>query len=184
MFPTQRMLERGLIQFEPFSATAMAIYAAASAVSAGIGAISSIQSGRRASNIEKQNAVIAGQRASAEAKKHREDTIRRLGTTRAAFGASGVDMLGTPDDVMRDNELTAGRENALILWGGLGQSTDHLNRAKSARAQGISGGIAGFGQMAGSLLTAGYSYNQMTNPPRVDLGGGGFNGQFYPGERP
>lgn len=153
--PTQRMLEHGSIHFDPLT-----ILMGASLAFSGFGAVSSVISGHRSAQREEQNAVIAQQRAQSEAKKHREDTLRRMGTTRAAFGASGADLTGTVDDVAADDLLTANRENSMILWGGLGQASDHNSRASAARQQGWSSAISQVGQGLGTYLTASYSYDQ------------------------
>jgi len=127
-------------------AVAPLIFAGLAAAGSGIGAIAAIQSGRASAKIEKQNAIIAQQRAIAEAGQHRIDTMRKLGSTRAAYGASGVELTGSASDVLSDDALTAGRENSLILWGGQAEANSARMRGNAARAR-------GYGQGASTLLT-------------------------------
>jgi hypothetical protein len=138
-------------------AVAPLIFAGLAAAGSGIGAIAAIQSGRASAQIEKQNAIIARQRAVAEAGQHRIDTLRMLGTTRAAYGASGAQLTGSASDVLSDDAVTAGRENAMILWGGEGE-------ANAARSRGIAARSRGYGQGASTLLTgAADSYDRFSS---------------------
>ena len=133
---------------------------AASGAAGVVGAIGAIQSGRNSREIEKANATIAAQRALSEAEQHRIDTQRKLGSTRAAYGASGVGIAGTPMEVLGDDILTASRENELILWGGRSESIGHSMRGKAAQTAGIGQGISTLGNAAGTVLTGAYSYKK------------------------
>lgn len=132
----------------------------ASAASTAAGAATAIVSGIASKKNADRNAVIARQQAMAEAEQHRLDTIRRMGATRAAFGSSGVDSTGSPEEVLGDDALSAGRQNSLILYGGKIDADRQKIAGRNAMFSGIGEGIAGFGKAGGTLLTGMYSYDR------------------------
>lgn len=142
------------------TATLLIYGAIASAASTAVGAVSAIQSGINSNRIAKQNAIAAKRRAEAEAEQHRLDTIRRIGQTRAAYGASGVELTGSVDEALGDDALTAGRQSSLILYDGKMEAARFRAKGRQSLGEGIGRGIGGFGESAGTLLTGAYRYQK------------------------
>lgn len=148
--------------------------AAASALSGVIGAIGAIQSANAQAaaseynaKVSERNQVIADQnrkisvrQAEIDAEEKRRETRRTLSSIRAAYGSSGVELAGSPLDVLEDSafegEVDAARieyegrirnrEGAIQMLGLQEQaSLDRMN-ARSARSAGYinaAGAIAG-----------------------------------------
>lgn len=121
-----------------------------------------------------RNAEAAILQAAAEEERLRTDRERRISATRAAFGASGVQLQGSPLDVIADQVMTAEEDALLIRFGGelaaqqarltgailarrelqtaLGVETTGQLRADALRAQGTASLISGIGGAAGTAL--------------------------------
>ena len=125
-------------------------------VSAGTQILGGIAAANQASfeaDVAKGNAQIAKQQAAMEAERLRRDTQRRLGATKAAFGASGVTLAGAPIEVIAD-QASVGEEDAqLILFGGQAKSRQELANAAGAKSRGQQSLIGGLGSAAGTGLT-------------------------------
>lgn len=135
---------------------------AASAAISAVGSIRQAQATAAAANYNAQvadrNATVARQQAAADEVRQRSVNSRRLGSIRAAYGASGVTMEGTPLEVLEDSAaqaeldaLTIRYKGELAAIGANDEATLQRSRAKNARAE---GNISA----AGTLLRAGASY--------------------------
>lgn len=113
-----------------------------------------------AQEVGERNAQAILAQAGAEETRLRRDRARRLGATRAAFGAAGVQVEGTPLDVLADQVATAEEEALLIRHGGVvGAENARIGGAIRARDQRIAAGQAKQ-QGATSLLGAGFSIGE------------------------
>lgn len=126
--------------------------------------------------LAERNAQAAIQQAGAVETRLRRDRDRRIESTRAAFGASGVQFQGSPLEVIADEALEAEEDALLIRFGGvqaaqqarlagailarreeqeaLGFATTGQVRADALRASGTASLIGGFGKAGQSLLLA------------------------------
>lgn len=103
----------------PVSATTLLIVATAvSAVGTVVGAIGQSNADKFNSQVAAQNATVAQQQAQAAAKMQRENALKALGATTAAYGASGVSMEGSPLDVLANSASNAERDRQNILYQG------------------------------------------------------------------
>lgn len=125
-------------------------------------------------DLAERNAQAAIQQAAAEEVRLRRDRGRRIESTRAAFGAAGVQVQGSPLEVLADEAMEAEEDALLVRFGGeqeaqrvrlagdilarrelqiaLGVETTGQNRAASLRAQGTASLISGFAGAAGTAL--------------------------------
>lgn len=125
-------------------------------------------------DLAERNAQAAIDRAAAEEVRLRRDRDRRIESTRATFGASGVQIQGSPLEVLADEAMEAEEDALLIRFGGervaeqarltgailarrelqtaLGVETSGQLRADALRASGTASLIGGFGQAGRSLL--------------------------------
>lgn len=130
---------------------------------AGLKALGSIQQGNAAANASKYNARVAEQNANMSLEQSREQSrLRRvearkvIGASRAAYGASGVVMEGSPLDALEESIYTSEMEAMNAEYQGQVEATNYRNQAKmyrvTARNQRIQGYIG-----AASSLAGGYS---------------------------
>lgn len=95
------------------TATALAIAAiATTAIGTGVATYSAVQQGRAqeaaskySAAVDRNNAQMAADRARFESERIRKRNLLVRGRQRAAYAKSGVEISGTPDDVMFDSEL-------------------------------------------------------------------------------
>lgn len=141
-------------------------------ISAGVTAVGALMSASAASNAAKYNAAvaernakIARQQAAAEEERSRLDAMRKLGSIRAGYGASGVAMEGTPLKVLEDSAMEAELDALTIRYNGelkaMGFESDaalERKRASSAMTTGIfkagSALLTGAGKTYGAGSTA------------------------------
>lgn len=96
------------------------------------------QSAQFAQALAERNAAAAEQQAAAEEMRLRRDRARRLGLTRAGFGAAGVQLAGTPLDVLADEAAEAEEEALLVRFRGrVGAQEARLRGGMEARSQTI-----------------------------------------------
>lgn len=145
----------------------------ASAVSGVVGAIGAIQAGNaqaaaseynarvseRNQAVAEQNRQIAVRTAEIDAEDKRRENRRQLGAIRAAYGSSGLEMAGSPLDVLEDSaiemELDAQRieyEGRMRSREGALQALGYSEDARLSRMQGKAAKTAGYIGAAGSLL--------------------------------
>jgi len=166
----------------------LTIMAGASLALGAFGTISSAmgqaQQGAQAQAFANQNAMImqgralqAENEARARADIQARDTARKLAATKAAYGASGVDVNdGTPLDVLSDQATEGELQRQLILYGGATQSQAYLQQAGLTRMQGQAAADAGNTAAGTTLLTgtarAGMgAYNLFGGSGQINSGG-------------
>lgn len=118
-----------------------AITATLLAASTAVSAIGAITNGQATASADKYNAQIATQnatsatdQASAAAEIQQEQSRRAIGSTTAAYGASGITMDGTPLDVLANSASTAERDRQTILYKGQLQAAGYTDQAQLDRA--------------------------------------------------
>lgn len=148
--------------------------AVASVAGFGISAMSAMSQGQAASNaanynaqvarnnaiIQQQNAEIARQQGEAEAAKQRRLSRLKLGQTRAAYGAAGVTIEGSPFDIL-DQEATdlILKEKEILYNAGLAErryniaANAEIGNVGLETARGASALSAGYTSAAGTLLS-------------------------------
>lgn len=130
-----------------------ALLLAGTAISAGGAVASGVaqrQSAQFQASVDKQNAVLARQRAALDEDRVRRQGRRLLGTIKARGAAQAGDL---PLDLIADAASEFELNALLARFRGDVESRDARNRAKAARASGdaaLAGGIISAG---GSLLT-------------------------------
>lgn len=154
----------------------MILMAVSAAVTA-VGQIRQAQATSAAANYTAQvadrNALVARQQSEADAHRQRAVSARRLGSIRAAYGASGVTMEGTPLDLLEDSAaqaeldaITTRYKGEVAAIGYEGEAQLARFRAKQARREGnlsaattllgaasrMYGGAGGAASSAGSSL--------------------------------
>lgn len=156
-----------------------AIAAVLSVVSGAVGAVGAIQSANAQASaaeynakIDERNKIIAQQDrkntlelSAIEADDKRKENARTLSSIRAAYGSSGLDMAGSPLDVIEDTAIELSLDTRRIEYEGRARAREGymkaqsygeratLNRmeAKSARA---AGPVSAFGYLAGGVGNA------------------------------
>lgn len=149
-----------VIPFLPIISTAFTVI---SAISAGNNAK---RQGDYNAAIAQRNAMLATSQAAADAALQQRDAARRIGSARAAYGASGITMEGSPLDVLTASAAQAELDKQNILAGGarkaIGyQETGALDKSRGAAAQQESYWKAGSSILMG---TSDYYAKQPTRP--------------------
>lgn len=132
---------------------------------AAVAAIGAVNQGNAAAGAAKYNATMAKANASAaryqaaeEEKRLRVASRKQIGAMRAAYGASGVAMTGSPLDVLEESAYTAELDALNIRHAGelraLGLNAEAKLQGYYGRAAQVSSGIGA----ASSLLRGGYDY--------------------------
>lgn len=145
------------------TSTYLAIAAAAAVASAGVGTAGAIQSGKSQEDMAEYNAAVATEDAKAAKYKagydeqaHRDQVRKTLSAQRAAYGASGVDMTGSPLLVMEDTAQQGELDALAIRYGGDVEASRQRSAANLYRMQGSSAKTSSYYQ-AGSTLLSGAS---------------------------
>lgn len=103
--------------------------------------------------ILEQNAQLAKQQASEDERRQRVTAQKQLGNIRAQYGASGVSLEGSAQDVLEESAANAELDALTIRYQGLAKSNAYLNEAKSQRYQGAQAFRAAKLSAAGTLLS-------------------------------
>lgn len=138
-----------------------------------VGAMGAIAQGNAAAAAANYNAEIAERNAQAarisaasEAAAVKRKTDRQLGTARAAIGASGITVEGTPLDVLAETAALGETDRQMVLWKGENQAVGYESEAELNRMQASSARTTGYFSAASSLLTgisrssSGYGYGR------------------------
>jgi len=144
--------------------TALIISAVVAAAAAGTTAYSQVQQGKAQEKAAEENVKIAEANAKAQQEKaaydeevHRERVKKILKSQRALYGASGVDMEGSPMMVQADT-MEQGELDALaIRRGGDVAAAEQRSMARLYKMQGKAALKQGYYSAGGSLLGAGSS---------------------------
>lgn len=106
--------------------------------------------------VANQNKVISAQQTASAVDAQKRDNIRRMGAARAARGASGITIEGSPLDIFEENAYNSEMDILNIKYNGALQDRKYTNDAtqykkeqKTAMLQGIIGGGFKAGNAAG-----------------------------------
>jgi hypothetical protein len=150
-----------------------AIMAVASGAISAVGAIQSANAQAAAADynakVDQRNAIIADQdrrqallTADIDAQDKRRENARTMGSIRAAYGNSGLDMAGSPLDVLEDSALETsldvqrieyegrarGREGAMKAQGFREDANLQKMNASASKSAGV---LSAFGYFAGGV---------------------------------
>lgn len=141
--------------------TGMMILAGASSLMSAAG---SLQQGKEEQATLDYNADVMRQGAQATREKaefdetmHREKVRKLLSSQRAAYGAAGVDMAGSPLLVLEDTAAQGELEAKTIKHGGEVEASQKLNQAEIYETQGKNARSASIWKAGTSLLSGGAS---------------------------
>ena len=150
----------------------------ASIIGTAFSAIGGIQQGKAASNaatynaqIAERNAIIARQQAAADEQRQRRMGVLRLGAARAAYGEAGVELEGSPLDILEQSAAQEELDALTIRYKGELRGMGAESEAALNRAQAPSLLTQGYMKAGSAVLLGG------AQALRYDTGrGGGTNG--------
>jgi len=132
---------------------------AIAAVGAGVGAYSAVQQGKAAddaakysADIERRNATVASQKSQYEAERLRKRNVLLRGKQQAAYAKSGVEITGTPEDVMYDSEIEGQLDLLATRYAGTIAASDAEARARLDIARGESARTSSYFSAGASIL--------------------------------
>ena len=141
-----------------------ALSAAASVASGVVGAMGAMQQGKAQSNaatytaqVADRNAKIARQQADVEQEDQRRENMRQRGAIRAAYGGSGIEMAGSPLDVLEDTAMEQELDVERIGYRGTLRALGENDKANLARAEAENAKSTGAIGAIGSILKTGTS---------------------------
>lgn len=117
--------------------------------------------GRYNQQLSERNAAIARDQTAAEIIRQQRTARRVQGAARAAYGASGVTMEGSPLDVLEDNATQAELDTLTLRYRGELRAQGYEQEGAMARFRGDQQARAGRMAAAGTLLS---SYGQRGAP--------------------
>jgi hypothetical protein len=136
----------------------METLAIASAVFSTVGAVQRGRAESGASNynakIAEQNAAIVRQQSLENMRQRRIEGRKEAGAARAAYGASGVTLSGSPIEAIQDSIFTTEMDAFNIEYEGRLQDISYQNEAKLMRYQAKNQRTQGYLNAAGGLLGA------------------------------
>lgn len=135
------------------------------------GAISSAKAQSQAqtynAQLNEQNAQAAASQAAVNAAAQRRQSEQAQGAMRAAYGAAGVTVEGSPLDALRMSAENAALDEANILYAGRLKATGYANEATLNRMGATTATQQGYFGAASSLLTgAGHALYSATAASR------------------
>lgn len=148
---------------------------ALSVVGTAFSAISSIQQGNAAraagdynASLYERNAEIARQRGAADEARQRRLATMRAGSNRAAVGASGVSLEGSPLDILESNAAQEELDALMIRWNATNDAGGLMANADLSRAQGRNAQRSGYMGAGSSILLGGVkAYDTLSIPKRT-----------------
>lgn len=156
--------------------------------SAVLGGLGSLMSGIQQSQADSSNAAAYRQQAEqtqaeygADAAQQARDNTRKLGAAEAAFGAAGVDLQGSPLDVLSDMATEGELSRRLILYKGNVEANKlrtQASIASSSSSSDLLGGIVGAGT---TFLTQGLSFFGSKVQPTAPAGANSSPSMKVPG---
>lgn len=144
------------------------IIGAGAAVSA-VGTIGTAISARNAANWNaqknEQDAAYSTQMAGIEEQRQRMQARKQIGAMRAGYGANGLQIDASVEDILAESASNAELDALLIRQGGVARATGLRNEANLDRTQGKNAMRTGALSAAGVLLSgagqASYAYNRL-----------------------
>lgn len=122
----------------------------ASAAATLVSGVSTFIAKKEESKAFKRNARLAEQKAQLDADRRRRQARLNLGATRAAVGANGITMEGSPLDILADNAAEEELDALIIEFNGSLEAAGQRDQARAASAQGTAA-------LVGSVFSAGAS---------------------------
>jgi hypothetical protein len=122
--------------------------------------------------VELQNATQAQLAAKANAQQVERNTRSTIANARASFAASGVDVSGSPLEVMHDIATKGELSRQLTIYQGQQQSKGFAGQAAIDKAKGEMDADAGYFQAGTTLLTAADKAAQTAFPATMAAMGG------------
>lgn len=104
--------------------------------------------------LARRDAAIARDQTAAEVTRQQRVARRVEGAARAAYGASGVSLEGSPLDVLQDNATQAELDVLTLKYRGELRAQGYEQTGSLARFQGDRAAQAGYLKAAGTLLNA------------------------------
>lgn len=123
--------------------------------------------------VAEQNAVAAKQKAAYEEEAHRQNLKKIMSSQRALYGASGVDIEGSPLLVMEDTAAQGELDALAIRYGGDVAAAQQRSAANLYRMQGRNAKMSGFWNAGSSLLSGASKYYASKTYKDSGSGGGG-----------
>ncbi|MDP3939805.1 MAG: hypothetical protein Q8R92_16935 [Deltaproteobacteria bacterium] len=127
-----------------------------------ISAISQASSARKASEynagIAERDAGIAREQAARDADAQKRGTLRAIGAARAAYGASGITVEGSPLDVLESSAAAAELDRQNILYKGELRAMGYQETAALDRARGKAATRQGYMQAGSAILMGAGKY--------------------------
>jgi hypothetical protein len=136
--------------------------AAVQAVGSIVSGIGQHQAAKSQAKADQQNARLAEWQGESEATAIRERARRLSGESRAAIGASGVDISGSFLDALTDSDINAELDAQTAVWNRKVEAGNYRFQARQARAAGQGALIGGF-LGAGSQALQGYGNQKVFN---------------------
>ena len=130
----------------------MAVVAAIATAAAIAGAVSSIQQGRAAAKVGRQNAQLALARSALEESRFQREGKRQLARIRASIATRGITVEGSPLALLADQAAEIEENAALIRLGGGIEAAQARTRGDFARSASFGQAISLFGSAAGSAV--------------------------------
>jgi hypothetical protein len=128
------------------------VFSAVSSISAGNAAKAS---GDYNAALYERNAQIAQQQSAADEARQRRLATMRAGANRAAVGASGITVDGSPLDILESNAAQEELDALMIRWNGQNAVDSARASGALARAQGENAQRAGYMQAGSAILLGG-----------------------------
>lgn len=124
-----------------------------------LGAMSSAQAQSNAAKYNAQlaerNAQISRQQAAAQEERQRRQAYLQRGAARAAYGAAGVDLEGSPLDILEQSALQAELDAQTIRWKGEVGAGGYEGEAGLNRARASSAMTSGYMGAGSAILMGG-----------------------------
>lgn len=143
---------------------------ASGAISA-VGALSSGRQQQQASEynaeIARRNAVAARQQAAANAEAQQRKARMQIGSMRAAYGASGVGLEGSPLDILESSAMMAELDRQNILYGGELSAIGYESNAGLELMRGENAVTGSYFGAASSLLSGAAEYGVLKSLKRT-----------------
>lgn len=135
------------------------LVAAVTLLSGVVGAIGSLQqaaaakaAGEYEAAVAERNKKIALQQAEAEMVDQRRENRRQLSQIRALYGSSGLELAGSPLDVIEDSAAEGAYDVEKVGYQGKLRAIEQTDKANLARMKADSASKAGYIGAAGNLL--------------------------------
>lgn len=143
-------LETALVAAGMSAATASTVASGVGFIGTGISALGAIQGGNQQARAAEFNAQAAQNQAAAQEAQQRRQAARVMGQGRANVAASGIEMDGSPLEVMADSAANAELDALTIRYGGQVRADQERMRGSMARQAGYMGAasslLMGMGQ--------------------------------------